>query len=79
MGNSFLFVLTCLIVTAVSGQDGPPHPIASAHYNPEEEKAANFLVEAENQLRDITEQQTFIEWEFESNINDQTEKKKLEF
>ena len=53
--------------------------ILTRQYNPEEEKAATFLVKAEEELRDISEQQTFIEWAFESNINDENEKKKLEF
>ena len=83
MSLKLLLVVPALLCTLVRGQGvadgGPPNPVASANYNPEEEKAAAFLAEAEEELRSITEQHTFIEWNFESNINDETEKAKLEF
>ena len=47
--------------------------------NSEEEKAATFLEDAEEQLRMMTEKSIFIEWAYESNINDENEKKKLQF
>jgi len=54
-------------------------PIGNARQNLEEEKAGKFLEEKEELLRKTTEQHTFVEWNFESNINDETEKKKTEF
>ena len=68
-----------LLSAVCRAQVGLPNPVGSAQYNLEEERAAAFLVDAEEQLRNITEMSTFIEWAFESNINDDTEKKKLEF
>ena len=47
--------------------------------NSEEEKATTFLEDAEEQLRMMTEKSIFIEWAYESNINDENEKKKLQF
>ena len=47
--------------------------------NSEEEKASTFLEDAEEQLRMMTEKSIFIEWAYESNINDENEKKKLQF
>ena len=83
MSLKLLVLVPALLCAVVWGQEvadsGPPHPVGSANYNPEEEKAAAFLLEAEEELRGVTEQHTFIEWNFESNINDETEKAKLEF
>lgn len=83
MSFKLLALVPALLCAVVWGQDvadsGPPHPIGSSHFNPEEEKVAAFLVDAEEELRSIAEQHTFVEWSFESNINDETEKAKLEF
>ena len=38
-----------------------------------------FLLEAEEELRKTTEQATFIEWAYETNITDENEQKKTEF
>ena len=38
-----------------------------------------FLVGAEEELRNITEQFQFIDWEYSTNITDENEKKKAEF
>ena len=62
-----------LLSAVCRAQVGLPNPVGSAQYNLEEERAAAFLVDAEEQLRNITEMSTFIEWAFESNINDDPE------
>ena len=38
-----------------------------------------FIEQAENELEESTIKQIFIEWDFESNITEATEKKKLEY
>ena len=38
-----------------------------------------FFVEVEEELRNITEQFQFIDWEYSTNITDENEKKKTEF
>ena len=40
---------------------------------------ARFIERAENELEKSTIKQIFIEWDFESNITEATEKKKLEY
>jgi hypothetical protein len=77
-----LFFVLAFYLAVAKGQEadeGLPHPVGSSNLNPEEEKAAAFIVDAEEQLRDTAEKHTFIEWAYESNINDENEKKKLEF
>jgi hypothetical protein len=39
----------------------------------------DFLAEAEEELRNMTEQATFIEWAYATNITDENEKKKTKF
>ncbi len=74
-----LTLLVTVLCCAVQCQEDVPHPVGSALRNPEEEMVAEFLLLNEEVLRNITELQTFVEWEFESNINEETEKRKTEF
>jgi hypothetical protein len=69
----------CGLAGSQEAPEAVPHPAGSAKYNAEERRAADFLSTAESELQNVTVEHVFIEWDYESNINDETEKKKLEF
>jgi len=76
--SSKVFGLALLAILAIAmgpvAVHGLPQSLNNVQYNPDEEKAAAFLADAEEELRSIT----FIEWNYVSNITDETEKAKLE-
>lgn len=71
----WLRILTVVcVVLAVSGQA----PLPSAHTNKEEQRAAEFIKNAENMLEEEAVKRTFAEWNYESNIKEETKKKSLD-
>lgn len=75
MNWTVAIVLCCFGVVHVLGQS----PVGTAKDGTVEEKAAKFMKEAEDELLQMAQKAVLVEWNFASNITDETEKKALEF
>jgi len=70
--------LGIFLVLAIAFQSFEAAPDSSS-LNAEEERLQDFLLEAEEKFRSASEQMSFISWNYAININNETEKKKVDF
>ena len=53
-------------------QDIPEHPLIKTYSNPEDQKAADFIMESEESIRKASEMARFADWDYEVNMNNDT-------
>ena len=71
--KSFIFI--GVLSTCVTSQ----HPVPSSKWNSVEQKVSKFIDEAERELQEAANKQTFVEWDYATNINDENEAKRLDY